>query len=123
MDGPPTQARTAKEGARRTAYVLDDEKASMTPCPGGSEPHVLDDSAAPSQHAQLLRSLALVHRALRRSLDSIIHVSTQPVSERDGGDFADFNERFTRAVFKRYNVVDTHDPRAAVRALESLGHV
>jgi hypothetical protein len=29
----------------------------------------------------------------------------------------------TRAVFERYNVVDTQDLRAAVRALESLGHV
>ena len=28
----------------------------------------------------------------------------------------------TRAVFERYNVVDTQDLRAAVRALESLGH-
>ena len=31
--------------------------------------------------------------------------------------------RRTRAVFERYNVVDTQDLRAAVRALESLGHV
>ena len=29
----------------------------------------------------------------------------------------------TRTVFERYNVVDTQDFRAAVRALESLGHV
>ncbi len=29
----------------------------------------------------------------------------------------------TRAVFERYNIVDTQDLRAAVRALESLGHV
>jgi len=29
----------------------------------------------------------------------------------------------TRAVFERYNVVDTQDLWAAVRALESLGHV
>ena len=29
----------------------------------------------------------------------------------------------TRAVFEHYNVVDTQDLRAAVRALESLGHV
>ena len=28
----------------------------------------------------------------------------------------------TRAVFERYNVVDTQDLRAAVRALENLGH-
>ena len=28
----------------------------------------------------------------------------------------------TRAVFERYNVVDTQDLRAAVRALESLGN-
>ena len=28
----------------------------------------------------------------------------------------------TRAVFERYNVVDTEDLRAAVRALESLGN-
>jgi len=28
----------------------------------------------------------------------------------------------TRAVFERYNVVDTQELRAAVRALENLGH-
>src|SRR5262249_3241867 len=50
----------------------------------------------PSQHAQLLHSLALVHRALRRSLNSIIQVSEQPVPEHDRGDFADFIERFTK---------------------------
>jgi hypothetical protein len=29
----------------------------------------------------------------------------------------------TRAVFDRYNVVDDEDLRAAVRALENLGHL
>ena len=57
----------------------------------------------PSQHAQLLHSLALVHRALRRSLDSIIHVSEQPVPERDRGDFADFIERFTKFLHSHHD--------------------
>ena len=60
-------------------------------------------SPQPSPHAQLLRSLALVHRALRRSLDSIIHVSEQPVPERDRGDFADFIERFTKFLHSHHD--------------------
>ena len=56
-----------------------------------------------SQHAQLLRSMALVHRALRRSLDSIIHVSEQPVPEHDRGDFADFIERFTKFLHSHHD--------------------
>ena len=57
----------------------------------------------PSQHAQLLHSLALVHRALRRSLNSIIQVSEQPVPERDRGDFADFIERFTKFLHSHHD--------------------
>lgn len=53
-------------------------------------------TSQPSQHALLLHGMVLVHRALRRSLDSIIHVSEQPVPERDRGDFADFIARFTK---------------------------
>jgi hemerythrin-like domain-containing protein len=57
----------------------------------------------PSPHAQLLHSLALVHRALRRSLDSIILISEQPLPERDRGDFADFIERFTKFLHSHHD--------------------
>jgi len=60
-------------------------------------------SHQPSPHAQLLHSLALVHRALRRSLDSIIRVSEHPVPEHDRGDFADFIERFTKFLHSHHD--------------------
>jgi len=44
----------------------------------------------------LVQSLGRIHTALRRSLETIIRVSKDPVPEGDRGDFADFCERFTR---------------------------
>jgi hemerythrin-like domain-containing protein len=49
-----------------------------------------------SQHGEFLHSLALVHRALRRSIDTIVRVSTRPIPESDRAGFADFTERFTK---------------------------
>ncbi len=47
--------------------------------------------------------MALVHRALRRCLDSIIRVLEHPVPERDRGDFADFIERFTKFLHSHHD--------------------
>src|SRR5262249_23541604 len=49
-----------------------------------------------SQHATLLHGLALVHRALRRCLETIIRVSARPIPESDRSDFAEFTGRFTK---------------------------
>lgn len=49
-----------------------------------------------SQHATFLHSLALVHRALRRSLDTIIRISTAAIPETERAGFSEFTERFAR---------------------------
>jgi len=53
-------------------------------------------ASSDSQHATLLHGLALVHRALRRCLETIIRVSAQPIPESDRLDFAEFTGRFTK---------------------------
>src|SRR5215467_805705 len=53
-------------------------------------------ASSESQHATLLHGLALVHRALRRSLETIVRVSAQPIPESDRLDFAEFTGRFTK---------------------------
>ena len=44
----------------------------------------------------LLHGLALVHRALRRSLETIVRVSAHPIPEGDRVDFAEFTGGFTK---------------------------
>src|SRR5215467_192069 len=53
-------------------------------------------ASSESQHATLLHGLALVHRALRRSLETIVRVSAQPIPDTDRSDFAEFTARFTK---------------------------
>ncbi|RPH71846.1 MAG: hemerythrin domain-containing protein [Myxococcaceae bacterium] len=53
-------------------------------------------ASSDSQHATLLHGLALVHRALRRCLETIIRVSAQPIPESDRLDFTEFTGRFTK---------------------------
>ena len=53
-------------------------------------------ASSDSQHAMLLHGLALVHRALRRCLDTIIRVSAHPIPESDRLDFAEFTGGFTK---------------------------
>ena len=53
-------------------------------------------ASSESQHATLLHGLALVHRALRRCLDTIVSVSAHPIPEGDRLGFAEFTGRFTK---------------------------
>jgi hemerythrin-like domain-containing protein len=50
-------------------------------------------STAP--HDLVAQSLARIHTALRRSLETILRVSAQPIPESDRADFAEFCGRFT----------------------------
>jgi len=45
-------------------------------------------TSSDSPHATLLHGLALVHRALRRCLETIVRVSAHPIPESDRRDFA-----------------------------------
>jgi hemerythrin-like domain-containing protein len=45
---------------------------------------------------ELLRGLARVHAVLRRSLETILRVSAEPVAEGDRAGFAEFTDRFAR---------------------------
>ncbi len=47
-----------------------------------------------ASHDVLAEGLTRIHTALRRSLETIIRVSSQPIPERDRADFVDFCERF-----------------------------
>lgn len=46
-----------------------------------------------SGHATTLHGLALVHAALRRSLETIVRVAQSPIAESDRAAFADFSQR------------------------------
>jgi hemerythrin-like domain-containing protein len=48
------------------------------------------------RHAEILHGLALVHRALRRSLDTIVRVSAAAIPEAERAGFSEFTERFSR---------------------------
>jgi hypothetical protein len=51
---------------------------------------------APTPQAELTDGLTRIHLALRRSLETIVRVSGQPIPARDRGDFAEFCARFAR---------------------------
>jgi hemerythrin-like domain-containing protein len=51
-------------------------------------------SPTESKHEMFLRGMALVHTALRRSLDTIVRVAGSPIPETDRAAFADFAARF-----------------------------
>jgi hypothetical protein len=50
----------------------------------------------PVWSTELMRGLARVHAVLRRSLETILRVSAEPVAEGDRAAFAEFTNRFTR---------------------------
>jgi hemerythrin-like domain-containing protein len=50
--------------------------------------------SAPAWSTEIARGLARVHAVLRRSLDSIERVASEPVAEGDRAAFAEFTERF-----------------------------
>src|SRR5262249_51779618 len=50
---------------------------------------------AAAAHEGLTQGLGFIHSALRRSLETIIRVSANPIPERDRAGFVEFCERFT----------------------------
>jgi hemerythrin-like domain-containing protein len=51
---------------------------------------------APGWSTEIVGGLARVHAVLRRSLETILRVTSGPIPESDRAGFADFTERFTR---------------------------
>jgi hemerythrin superfamily protein len=50
---------------------------------------------SPASHDQLAAGLIRIHTALRRSIETIVRVSADPILESDRAGFADFCARFT----------------------------
>jgi hypothetical protein len=54
------------------------------------------DAPAPTWSTEMARGLTRIHAALRRSLDTIVRVASEPVNEGDRPALAEFSERFVR---------------------------
>jgi hypothetical protein len=54
------------------------------------------ETASPASYDLMAGGLLLIHKALRRTLDTIVRVSDAPVAESDRAGFAEFCWRFTR---------------------------